>query len=114
MKKIIDCIDENGNDFFDNIIVPIAKGTLQYTVNDTKVVQYFLTMKTAFMENKISQFLKYIEDKNGNSILDFVKSLNHNEKVFFIKTVNKIIDMDDSLQIYILSQLTKSFKKMEN
>lgn len=108
--KIIDCIDKNGNDFLDNIIKPIAKGTLQYTVNDTKVVQYFLTMKTAFMENKISQFLKYIEEEQDNSILDFINNLNENEKVFFIETVNKIIDMDDLLQMYILSQLTDSFK----
>lgn len=111
IDKIIDYINKNGNDFLDNIIRPIAKGTLQYGVNDTKVAQYLLTIKTALMENKISQFLKYIEEEKNNSILDFINNLSENEKVFFIETVSKIMDMDDSLQIYILSQLTKAFKK---
>lgn len=55
---------------------------------------YFQNLNLTTEENKI----KYIEN------------LGNNEKIFFVETVNKIIDLDDSVQNYIMSYLTEEYQ----
>lgn len=102
-------IDTIGDQFLETIIKPIAKGALKLAINDTKLAQSYLTLKTAFMENKISIFLQYLSEKNNTDAINFIDDLNDAEKKFFIESVNKVIDLDNSLQIYILALLTKNF-----
>ncbi|MFH0708908.1 MAG: hypothetical protein V2A75_01760 [Pseudomonadota bacterium] len=102
-------IDTIGDQFLETIIKPIAKGALNLAINDTKLTQSYLTLKTAFMENKISIFLQYLSEKNNIDAINFIDDLNDAEKKFFIESVNKVIDLDNSLQIYILALLTKNF-----
>lgn len=109
----INSIDEAGDQFLETIIEPIAKGTWKFAVNDNKLTQAYLMLKTAFMENKISLFLKYIIEKEDVEVIDFINNLDSGNKKFFIESINKAIDLDDSLQIYILAKLCKQFKVNE-
>lgn len=113
IDKCINTIDEVGDKFLETIIHPIAKGTWKLAVNDNKLSQAYLMLKTAFMENKISLFLNYIIEKEDIEIIDFINNLDNGKKKFFIESVNKAIDLDDSLQIYILAKLCKQFKTNE-
>lgn len=111
MDKIIDKIEINGNLIIDTILKPLAKGSKDILINDSKIAQSFLSLKTAFMENKLSQYLDFINNTQNEEILDFIEKLTNEEKSFFIETINKVIDLDDSLQIYIMAYLTKKYKE---
>lgn len=111
MNKIIDKIERNGNDFIDTILKPMVKCSKDILLNDSKVAQSYLSFKTAFMENKLSQYLEFINNNHNEEILVFIETLTNKEKDFFIETINKVIDLDDSLQIYIMAYLTKRYKK---
>lgn len=110
MENIVNNIEEVGNQMIDGLIIPILNGVKKIAIEDNIYIKSFITIKTAFMENKISQFLKYLEYKDENEILNFINNLNSKEKIFFIEIINKTIDMDDRLQIFILSQLMKLYK----
>ncbi len=110
MENIVNNIEEVGNQMIDGFIIPILNGVKKIAIEDNIYIKSFITIKTAFMENKISQFLKYLEYEDENDILDFINNLNSKEKIFFIEIINKTIDMDDRLQIFILSQLMKLYK----
>ncbi len=111
MNSLINTIEEKGNHFIDKILIPLAKGGKNIFIDNNEIVKSFLTFKTAFMENKISQFVNFLEYESEIKILDFIDSLNQKERIFFIETINKTIDMDDNLQIFILTYLTKSYQK---
>ena len=111
MSNIIDNIDEKGNFFIDNIIKPLAKGGKNIFIDNNEIIKSFLTFKTAFMENKLSQYIEFINQNQDEEIIDFIEKLSSEEKTFFIETINKVIDLDDSLQIYIMAYLTKQFKE---
>jgi hypothetical protein len=111
MNNIINKIEENGNLFIDTILKPLAKGSKDILINDSKIAQSFLSLKTAFMENKLSQYLDFIDNTQNEKLIDFIEKLTNEEKNFFIETINKVIDLDDSLQIYIMAYLTKKYKE---
>lgn len=111
MNNIIDYIEEKGNLFIDKILKPLAKGGKNILIDNNEVVKSFLTFKTAFMENKLSQYIEFINKYQEEKIIDFIENLSSEEKTFFIETINKVIDLDDSLQIYIMAYLTKQFKE---
>lgn len=114
LDKWINKPDKAGDEWIKNYLIPIAKGTVDFVVKDSKMAQGFLSLKTAFMEEKIAIFLNYVEDNEEVEILDFIDSLNNVEKKFFIESINKVVDLDDNLQIYILAHLTKAYKNNNN
>ena len=111
MNNFINTIEEKGNFFIDNIIKPLAKGTKNILKDNNEVVKGILTLRTAFMENKLSLYIEFINQNSDEEIIDFIENLSSEEKTFFTETINKVIDLDDSLQIYIMAYLTKRFKK---
>ncbi|WP_321777926.1 hypothetical protein [Sulfurimonas sp.] len=113
MKKLdncIDIVDKAGDELIEKFITPIAKGIFTLLENEIKIGQAYLTFKTAFMEKKIKIFLKYIENEKSKTVLDFINNLNEIEKKFFIESINKVIDLDDEFQIYILAHLVGQYK----
>ncbi len=111
MNNFINNIEEKGNLFIDKILIPLAKGGKNIFIDNNEIVKSFLTFKTAFMENKLSQYIEFINKNQEEEIIDFIENLSSEEKTFFIETINKVIDLDDSLQIYIMAYLTKQFKE---
>lgn len=111
MDNFVNNIEVKGNLFIDKILKPLAKGGKNILIDNNEVVKSFLTFKTAFMENKLSQYIEFINQNQEEEIIDFIENLSSEEKTFFIETINKVIDLDDSLQIYIMAYLTKQFKE---
>lgn len=111
MNKFINAYDEMGNFLFDKFVIPLSKGSKNILIDNNEIIKSFLTFKTAFMENKLSQYLEFINQNKNEEIIDFIENLNNEEKVFFVETINKVIELDDSLQIYIMAYLTKQFKE---
>jgi len=72
----VDKTDKAGDELIENILKPIAKGSVDFLVTDNKMAQFFLSVKTAFIEN-----------------------------------INKVVDLDDELQIYIMAVLVKAYKE---
>lgn len=115
IDKVIDQIEESGNKFIDEILIPIAKGGTKILINDNRISQAYLTFKTAFIENKISLFLEHLDIQDSNEISDFINGLKRDgEKEFFIESINKIIDLDDELQIFILTTITNIYLRDNN
>lgn len=111
MNDFIDIIEEKGNEFIDKVLKPLAKGSKDIFINDNKIINSFLTFKTAFMENKLLQYIEFINQNQNEKTIDFIENLGKEEKTFFIEAINKVIDLDDSLQIFILAYLTNQFKE---
>lgn len=111
--SIIDNIDDKGNNLLDSIVLPILKGGKKI-IEDNEYIKSISTMRNSFIQNKLSKFLENINKHIDEDIIDFIKNLNTNEKTFLIESINKVIDLDDELQIYILSYLTKKYIKNGN
>lgn len=111
LNKFINTYNEIGNFLIDEMIIPLAKGTKNILIDNNEVIKSFLIFKTAFIEHKLSQYIEFINQNQEEKILDFIENLSSEEKTFFIETINKVIDLDDSLQIYIMAFLTKQFKE---
>ena len=110
MNNLIDLIDDNGNKLIDNYIIPIAKGTKKIIEEENLAIKSLITLRSTMMEYKISQFINYIRD-NENDIVYFIQNLNNKEKKYFIETINKVMDLDEVFQIYLLSVLLDKFNK---
>ena len=113
MKKLdsaINKIDECGDYLLDNIFKPILKGSID-VFKDEKL-KYYFAIKTSFMEHNILLFIESLQNDEDIDI-KFIDDMNDKEKIFFTQTINKVIDADDELQIYMLAVLTKSYKENE-
>lgn len=110
MNNIIDNIEEKGNLFIDKILIPFIKNG-KNILKDNEIVKGFLGFRTELIKNKLSQYIEFINKNQEEEIIDFIENLSSEEKTFFIETINKVIDLDDSLQIYIMAYLTKQFKE---
>ena len=60
LNKFIDTYNEIGNFLIDEIVIPLSKGSKNILKDNNEVVKSFLTFKTAFMENKLSQYIEFI------------------------------------------------------
>lgn len=110
MNSLINTIEEKGNLFIDKILIPFIKNG-KNILKDNEIVKGFLGFRTELIKNKLSQYIEFINKNQEEEIIDFIENLSSEEKTFFIETINKVIDLDDSLQIYIMAYLTKQFKE---
>lgn len=110
MNNFINNIEEKGNLFIDKILIPFIKNG-KNILKDNEIVKGFLGFRTELIKNKLSQYIEFINKNQEEEIIDFIENLSSEEKTFFIETINKVIDLDDSLQIYIMAYLTKQFKE---
>lgn len=103
----IEKVEALGNDLLDKYVFPTMKGALC----TGEEISTFLTFKTAFLKEKINLFIKYIDYKNEQEIKEFIENVHHEKKYFLIQAINKTMEMDDDLQIFILAYLTKQNNK---
>lgn len=111
MNNIIDNIQEQGNHFIDTILIPLIKSGKNILIDNNEIVKGLLGIRTELVKSKLSQYIEFINQNQEEKILDFIENLSSEEKTFFIETINKVIDLDDSLQIYIMAFLTKQYKE---
>lgn len=97
-------------DFIEELIVPIVK-TTKGLAKESKLIHSLLKLRTSFIENKINLFFQNLQLKSEQEKLNFINQLTDEQKIFFAETVNKIIDLDDNLQNYIMSCLVEQYNK---
>jgi len=110
IEDIVDNINNVGNDLIDKVILPLVKTTKNIILDETKI-NYFLAFKTECIEQKIFLFIEYLKEKDSQEIIDFITELKDENKQFFVRTINKIFELDNSLQIYLLAYLTREYQK---
>lgn len=104
---IIDKYDE----LCDKLLVPIIKTGVSFTKNN-EYISTLLQYQNEYNKNKIRLFFRNSDLQTEEELIAFTKSLNSDvEKIFFMDVISKILDLDDELQNYIISTLTKNFKK---
>jgi len=106
----INKIDELGDLFIKNYLIPTIKGIGITVIEDNPSYKYFINIKTAFIENKLSVFIDFLNKISETEILDYISNMSKEEQKQFISIINKVIEMDDELQIYILACLLKQYE----
>lgn len=109
INSVIDFIDDSGNKLIDDFVLPFIQGGKDFILEDEQI-KPLLILRKSFVQRKLSKFLNFI-DKEPKKMIEFIKGLESNEKVLFIETINKVIDLDDEIQIYMMSYLTKKYKE---
>jgi len=110
INNIINDIDTSGDLFIKEYLIPSIKGIGTTLLDDSTIYKYFMNIKTAFIENKLSMFIDILKDISENEIIDYISNMNQEEQKQFLSIINKVIEMDDELQIYILACLTTQYK----
>jgi len=108
MNKVIDFIDDAGNQLIDEYVLPMVKGTKKIIADENLAIKSLLTFRSTLIEHKISKFIDYMKNYEDD-IVGFIQNLNNKEKKYFIETINKVMDLDDSFQVYLLSVLLNKF-----
>lgn len=109
INSVVDFIDDSGNKLIDDFVLPIIQGGKEIVLDDEHI-KPLVTIRKSFVQNKISRYLEFI-DNEPEKVKDFIEDLDSNEKTIFIEVINKVIDLDDEIQIYIMSYLTKKYKE---
>jgi hypothetical protein len=112
-KDYIDVIDNTLSEIYDYYGRPLI-GTVKDLIAESDNINPLLVLRNNIQKNKITNFFKNIQKISNLDIKDFINNLNKKEKVFFVEMINKVIDLDDLLQNYIMSILMKSIKENGN
>ncbi|MFA6685363.1 MAG: hypothetical protein WCS26_08930 [Arcobacteraceae bacterium] len=94
--------------FCEEIVVPIfiTGKELSY---ENELINPLRKFRLAFAKNKVDLFFQNLKLMNETQKLEFINNLDENKKIFFIETVNKIIDLNDNTQNYLMSVLTENY-----
>ncbi len=107
IHKSIDKYEE----IYEKFLIPIIKTDVNL-VKENEYINPLLKLQNEFIKNKINLSFNNLNLQTEKEKLNFINNLEtDNEKVFFMETINKIIDLDDSLQNYMMSYLTEQFTK---
>ena len=105
----IDKFDDTCEKIYENIYKPLKDTGSDYLQNN-EYINPLIKLRHNITSNKIRLFMNNIEDKTGNDIKDFINNLTPDELIIFSEMTNKVVDLDDSIQIFITSMLMKNLK----
>lgn len=90
---------------------PIIDDLAEIASDGSNIVSALKSMQNLIIKKKIKIFVENLEKTSNSDIESFILSLENDEskKTIFLESISKVIDLDDSLQIYILVRLTKNF-----
>lgn len=111
IDQLVENINDIGNEFIDKVMKPFIKGGKKILFNEVKAINYFLKFKTEYIEQKITLYIEYMKDKNEEDIINFIDDLKEEDRKFLTESLNKVFELNDNLQIYILAYLTKEYQK---
>ncbi len=83
-------------------------------INDSSsIARGLLKTNELIIKHKFNIFIDNLEFTTQQKINDFLNDIkdNENKKIIFIECIKKSIDLDDTLQVFILTNLLKSYKK---
>lgn len=108
VNNIIDGFDDIANIVIDDLIIPAMKSGKKIAIENSVLLKSLSTIRAEFVKNKINTFLKYLADDDEKTI-EFLNSLDKDNKIYLAESINKTIDLNDELQIYINCYLTKQY-----
>lgn len=90
---------------------PIVDDLTEIASDSSKFVSALKSTQNLIIKKKIQAFIENLEKLSNLDIKLFMTYMENdeNKKTIFIESIKKAIDLDDSLQIYILALLTKNF-----
>lgn len=109
LYNFIDSYEELCEEF----LLPIISTGKGVTL-DNEYINPFVKLRSEFIKNKVNLYLNNLHLKTEQEKIEFTKKLTDEQKIFFTETINKIIDLDDSVQNYIMSYLTEEYNKNGN
>jgi hypothetical protein len=83
-------------------------------IGDSSALFKFLrNTKQKYTEHKYNTFINSIEFLVEENIHNFIDEIKHDENkmIVFIECLHKAVDIDDTLQVYILASLVKSYNE---
>ena len=80
-------------------------------VLDNKFIKPIVNIKNELIKNKINFFFDNLNKKTEDEKIQFINDLDDKVKPFFVEVVSRIIDLNDNLQLYIMSYLTEQYIK---
>ena len=91
---------------------PIVKELSEIVSDGSKIISTVNKARDMIIKNKIRIFFESLNEISNTEINKYLKSMedDENKKILFIEILNKVIDLDDDLQIYILAYLVKVYK----
>ena len=94
-------------------VIPNFEDLTEILSDANSVVSIVNKTRKMIVKNKIQTFIRDIETVSDSKIYDFCHAIkdDENQKVIFIEAINKVIDLDDEVQIYILAMLVKQYKE---
>lgn len=102
------------NAMWDNIKnnFPIVEDLAEIASDSSKIISALKNTQNLIIKKKIQAFIENLEKSLNLDIKSFMTSIENdeNKKTIFLESINKVIDLDDSLQIYILMRLVQEFK----
>jgi len=110
IEQFIDTYDEVGNIFLNEFLIPLIQTgkTLANESTTYKNINNFIENKR---HHKINLYLQNFDSFSNKDELIKALNLNKEYKNFFLSSIEKVIYLDDNLQIYILSYLTSQYIK---
>jgi hypothetical protein len=91
-------------------ILPLIN-VVKEMVLDNEFIKPIVNIKNELIKNKISCFFDNLNKKTEDEKIQFINDLDDKVKPFFVEVVSKIIDLNDNLQLYIMSYLTEQYIK---
>lgn len=96
-----------------NQIFPKLDGFSEIISDSSSILRGLSKAHELIIVNKFKIFVNNLESITKQDIYEFIDEIKDNEqaKTIFIESINKTIDLDDTLQIFILTNLVKSYKE---
>lgn len=105
IHNVIDSYEE----FCEKFILPIVKTGKDIAI-ENEYINPIVKWRSEVISNKVYLFFQNLNLKTEREKIEYISNMGDKEKIFFVETINKIIDLDDSVQNYIMSYLTEEFK----
>jgi len=89
-------------------------GDLEVIVSDgSKIISTIKKTREIIVKSKIKSFIESFNKISTIEINEYIKNIedNENKKTLFVEALNKVIDLDDDLQIYMMAYLVKMFSE---
>ncbi len=95
---------------FNTKILPLINGVKEIVL-DNEYIKPITIIKNKLSKSKIDYFFDNLNKKTKDERIQFINDLDDKVKPFFVEIVSKIIDLNDNLQLYIMSYLTEQYIK---
>lgn len=94
-------------------VIPHFEDLAEILSDGIEIVSVLKKTRKMIVKNKIQSFINFLEKQSNQKIKDFLNSIKDSEdkKTIFLELLNKTIDLDDSLQFYLLAQLLIRYKQ---